>query len=220
MGIGAPIAFFKQTLQAFKTTGAVAPSSSFLAQAMVAQLPLAEAIPDDFRVLEVGPGTGAFTKALAQRLHRHGRLDLYEINPAFVRHLRQRLESEQVFIRMQGRIQLHEGDVMQLPARAQYDAMVSGLPFNNFMPGEVRHFLEHFRTLLRDGGTLSYFEYSAIRKLQAPFVSRARRMRLEGIEHVVTEFARSGQAHDQLVLINLPPARVRHLRLGAPGARR
>jgi len=218
MEIGTPIAFFKQTLQSFKTTGAVAPSSPFLAHAMVAQLPPPAKVPPDFRVLEVGPGTGAFTEALAKRLHGHGRLDLYEINADFVRHLRRRLERKKVFIHMQGRIQLHEGDVLRLPVRPQFDAIVSGLPFNNFTPDEVRSFLEHFRGLLRGGGTLSYFEYCAIRKLQAPFVSREQRLRLEGIERVVTEFARTCHARDQIVPINLPPARVRHLKFGALGS--
>ena len=116
---------------------------------------------------------------------------------------------------MRERIRIHAGDVLRLPARPAYDAIVSGLPFNNFTPEEVQGFLAHFKALLKDGGTLSFFEYCAIRRLQAPFVGRERRLRLEGIERVVTEFARTCHARDQIVPINIPPARVRHLRFTA-----
>jgi len=47
------------------------------------------------------------------------------------------------------------GDVRALPAEPTYDAIISGLPFNNFTSAEVRGFLEHFRAMLKPGGILS-----------------------------------------------------------------
>ena len=206
-----PFAFLKQSFAAFRTTGAVAPSSIFLARAMVDVLPKKGHIPDGFRVLEVGPGTGPFTAAAAKRMDGNGRLDLWEINPEFVTVLKGRLERERCFLKMGTRIRLHQGDVRELAGRQTYDAVLSGLPFNNFSPQEVRGFLEHFRKLLKPGGALAYFEYVAIRKLQAPFVSRERRQRLKGITQVVREFAAAHQVRQHIVPLNLPPARVRHL---------
>lgn len=207
----APITFFRQTLSSFRTTGALAPSSRFLAKAMVEALPPTDQIPEDYRVLEVGPGTGSFTTELAKRMGGHGHLELWEINPEFVARLQRRLDEEPRFRAQRSRIELIRGDVMQLPGRPTYDAIVSGLPFSNFTSEEVRGFLEHFRALLKPGGTLSYFEYAFMRRLQQPFCGQTRRTRLRGVARVVREFSRNYQINQRIVPINLPPARVRHL---------
>lgn len=206
-----PVTFLKQTLKTFRTTGAIAPSSPFLGRAMVKQLPRTGHFPADFRVLEVGPGTGPITEVVAKRMHGQGHLELWEINPDFVEHLRRRIEKQKCFEPMRARIHIEQGDIRSKVAGPHYDAILSGLPFNNFSPDEVTGFLEHFRALLKPGGTLSYFEYVAIRKLQAPFVSKERRVRLKVISQVVEEFAREHQLKSDIVPINFPPARVRHL---------
>jgi phosphatidylethanolamine/phosphatidyl-N-methylethanolamine N-methyltransferase len=212
MQIFAPVTFFKQTLSSFRTTGAVAPSSVFLAKAMVRSLPTGDACAADYKVLEVGPGTGPFSAAIAQRLKGRGELHLYEINSGFVAHLKRRIEKEPCFKAMGERVQLHEGNVLELQAPQRFDAIVSGLPFNNFTPDEVRSFLEHFRILLKHGGTLTFFEYFGMRPLQMPFVGREKRTRLNGIARVVNQFAREFQVDQQIVLLNVPPARARHMK--------
>src|SRR5579863_4677596 len=73
MGQFAPVTFIKQSFKAFHTTGAIAPSSPFAAKAMVRSLPRrAEDIPDDFKVLEVGAGTGPFSAVIAKRMKGRG----------------------------------------------------------------------------------------------------------------------------------------------------
>jgi phospholipid N-methyltransferase len=109
---------------------------------------------------------------------------------------------------------VHQGDVRHLKEEHTYDAIISGLPFNCFTPGEVRGFIEHFRFLLKPGGTLTWFEYVGIRKLQAPFVSPARRAQLRAIHEVTHEFVGRHQFNEHIIPVNLPPARVRHLRFG------
>jgi phospholipid N-methyltransferase len=207
----APITFFRQTLSSFRTTGALAPSSPFLAKAMVEALPPRDQISDDYRVLEVGPGTGAFTTELAKRMGGRGHLELWEINPKFVERLQKRIDEESKFRAQKPRIQLQRGDVRELPGEPTYDAIISGLPFSNFTSEEVREFLEHFRAMLKPGGTLSYFEYAFMRRLQQPFCGSTRRTRLRGVARVVREFSRNYQIDQRIVPINLPPARVRHL---------
>lgn len=211
MGMREPVTFLKQTIKTFRTTGAVAPSSPFLGRAMIKRLPPPHAIPKDFRLLEVGPGTGSITEVLAKELAGRGQVDLYEINPEFVRHLKERIAREACFAPMRNRIGVHLGDVRDLPRKPAFDMIISGLPFNNFTPDEVRSFLEHFMGLLKPQGTLSYFEYVAIRRLQAPFVGKERRQRLKGVSDVVEEYARKHQISSVIVPINFPPARVRHL---------
>jgi phospholipid N-methyltransferase len=211
MGAG-PITFLKQTIKDFRNTGALMPSSWFLARGIVKSLP--EQIPDDYRVLEVGAGTGAVTEALVRRMNGHGHLDVCELSPEFCEVLRERIAREKRFRRMQSRITLVEGDIRATPRGPRYNAIVSGLPFNNFHPDEVRGFLEHFRTLLKPKGMIVWFEYVAIRRIQSVFVNKARREQLKRIRDVTHEFANGHHHSQEIVAINLPPARVRRLRFG------
>jgi phospholipid N-methyltransferase len=208
----APITFIRQSFRDFRSTGAVAPSSPFLARAMVKSLPAQDEMPESFRVLEVGPGTGSFTSALAVRLAHCGRLDLCELNEEFVAHLRERLKKDRRLHRLGHRVRLFQADVRLLPPHPVYDVVVSGLPFNCFSASEVHGLLEHFRCMLKPHGTLTFFEYVGIRRLQAPFVGRKRREHLKEVAKVVKTFARHYQVEHEIVTLNLPPARVRHMR--------
>ncbi len=214
-GVG-PWTFLCQTLASFHTTGAVAPSSPFLAKAMVHGIPETDQMPDSLNVLEVGPGTGPFTTALAQRMNGRGRLQVYEINPVFVEHLKKRIETEACFQPMRSRISIHSGNILDLEAHGQFDAIVSGLPFNNFAPELVQRFLDHYRALLKPGGTLTFFEYAGLRRLQQPFAFKPRRERLSAISQIVAQYAQAYQYAQKIVWRNLPPARARYMRFPEP----
>ena len=73
------IAFFRQFRQRFETTGAIAPSSRFLARSMTSYLAARDpAIP--LRVLEIGPGTGPVTNSIVQHLRPQDVFDMVELN--------------------------------------------------------------------------------------------------------------------------------------------
>jgi hypothetical protein len=75
--LGEHVEFFRQYRQRFQTTGAVAPSSRFLARALAKPF---EQHTGACRVLEVGPGTGAVTRRIVQMLKPADRFDLVELN--------------------------------------------------------------------------------------------------------------------------------------------
>ncbi|HTK76950.1 MAG TPA: hypothetical protein VL371_16910, partial [Gemmataceae bacterium] len=72
--------FLKESRRHFRATGALLPSSRFLAKTLAA--PLSGARPP-YRILEVGPGTGAVTRAIARRMISGDQLDAVELNPRF-----------------------------------------------------------------------------------------------------------------------------------------
>ena len=86
--------FFRQFRRRFKTTGAVSPSSRFLAKALVR--PLRES-RGPARVLEIGPGTGAVTRKIVELLGPEGHLDLVELNEAFATNLAPSSKTNPVF---------------------------------------------------------------------------------------------------------------------------
>jgi phosphatidylethanolamine/phosphatidyl-N-methylethanolamine N-methyltransferase len=211
MASDSALSFLKQSIKDFRTTGAVAPSSRFLARGIARQIPVNYS--DDFKLVEVGAGTGAITAELARMMNGRGHLHCWEISPDFCAKLRTRIANDSSFASMRHRTTIHEGDVLKLPAQPQFNMIISGLPFNNFHPDEVKRFLDHFRAILLPGGILVWFEYVAIRKIQHPFVSKARREQLKGISAVTKEFIQAHQHRQEIIPINFPPARIRHLQI-------
>src|SRR5215472_6456774 len=94
--------FFRECRRHFHTTGAILPSSRFLARALVRPL---RSPRSACRILEVGPGTGSVTCEIARRLLAGDRLDAVEINAHFVDLLERRLRQERVFLRCRDQVE-------------------------------------------------------------------------------------------------------------------
>ena len=140
-------------------------------------------------------------------------LDLVERNDEFVARLRERLTSDELLRPAAERITLHHAGVEELPEDRPYDVIVSGLPLNNFSVAFVEQLVGKLSRLLAAGGTLSFFEYIAIRPLKASLSSRAERERLRGIGRVMGKFLADYEIRRDRVLVNVPPAWVHHVRV-------
>jgi phosphatidylethanolamine/phosphatidyl-N-methylethanolamine N-methyltransferase len=212
--------FVRQFRRNFHTTGSIVPSSRFLAGELAR---LARERSGDagrpWRILEVGPGTGVVTGKIIAAMNADDRLDLVELNDAFVALLRERLQTDRPFAAVAGRVRIFHQPVEQMVATGAYDLVVSGLPLNNFAVDQVRHILDVFRALLKPGGCLSYFEYFAIRKLRALVSGRAERARLRGIGELTGQMLAEHEVRRRLVWLNFPPAWVHHVRWGVPETR-
>lgn len=200
--------FIDQFKRNFHHTGAVVPSSRALARAMAAFIGQGDA---PRRILEAGPGTGVFTAVIAERMAPFDRLDVYEINPVFADYLEKKFRTEPVFTSLAGRLTLHRADVLNLPAEATYDRIISSIPMNNFEPAWVNDLLGTFMAHLTPAGVLSYFEYVLIRTIKSVVSSRQERERLRGVGEVTSRFVELYQVRCDHVLLNLPPAVARHL---------
>lgn len=116
--------FLRQLARNPKQVSAIAPSSRFLARAMVAELG-----PDSGRVVEFGPGTGVLTRAILERGVRPENVTLFELDPAFVARLRNRFPGVRV---------LHApADEAARHVEPGVSAVISGLPLLS-MPPAVR----------------------------------------------------------------------------------
>src|SRR5262245_8969318 len=87
--------FFREFRRNFQTTGAIAPSGRRLAKALARFV--SERRNGERRILEVGPGTGAVTRAIVAAMGPADRLDLVELNDTFVDVLRRRFETDPAF---------------------------------------------------------------------------------------------------------------------------
>ena len=202
--------FFREFRRDFHHTGALLPSGLFLAKALSRPLsgPRGPA-----RILEVGPGTGAVTRALIDRMQPGDQLDAVEINPYFAAQLHERIQRDPVMRPKRDQVRIITAPVQEVPGESVYDFIISGLPLNNFSTGDIRSIFASLERLVRPDGTLTYFEYALVRRLKAPFVSKSERRRLFRVGRLVSQYVQAYQVRRERVFMNVPPAIVRQLRL-------
>jgi len=200
--------FFSEFRRTFSTTGAVAPSGRVLARALVGPLSRHQC---PARILEVGPGTGAVTREIVRHVEPDDRLDIVELNDRFVEMLRHRFASEPDFRKVASQTEILHMAVQDLPADGSYDYIVCGLPFNNFSADLVRSIFRRLLLFLRPGGTLSFFEYLAIRRLKTLLTSGRERRRIAQVGGILQRYLRRHECDRNTVYLNLPPAIAHHL---------
>lgn len=204
--------FLREFVRSYHTTGAILPSGRGLSRALTRYLREGDG---PRRVLEVGPGTGPVTRRIVPLLGPEDRLDLVELNGAFVAQLQRRFATEPAFQAVAPRMRLFQCPVQEFKGESPYDVVISGLPLNNFQPAEVREILDVLGRLLKPEGVLSFFEYVAIRRLKALVSSRAGRARLRGIAGVLDSVLDGHEIRRDVAWLNVPPAWVHHVRLGS-----
>ena len=140
------------------------------------------------------------------------RLTLVEHNGEFVARLRERLADEPASSAVADRVTIHHAGVEELAEDQPYDLIVSGLPLNNFSVEFVREVLAKLERLLAAGGTLSFFEYIAIRRAKALVSGAAQRARLRGIAAALDQLLAEPKSAATTCWANIPPAYVHHVR--------
>jgi len=195
--------FFGQAIRNYRITGAVMPSSPVLAKAMTRSL-RHDARPK--RLLEVGPGTGPFTKFMLQALRDGDELHIVEINPAFAQRLERTLLQPFRSEHRRIKVMLYCQPIETASIKGKFDYIVCGLPFNNFPPVEVRSIFRRLLELLKPGGELAYFEYAGVRMMKGSLTGEAGRRKLKRIGLVNKVLRRRHQGRRQLILGNMPPA--------------
>ena len=210
--------FLTQFLRNQQTTGALVPSGRALAKALCRHVGQGDR-PQS--ILEAGPGTGAVTGHIVERLRDQDRLCMVELNPAFAAHLRSQFDQKAAFKHVASRCRIVEGSVQQLgPDGAdgaggndsRFDIVISGLPLNNFSSDHVNDILQAYSRLLKPGGVLSFFQYILIRPAKMAVSTGAERDRLKHVGATIDGVLGQREFAREWVWPNVPPAWVHHLR--------
>ncbi len=195
--------FVHQAICDIRTTGSVFPSSPRLARAMTNSL---RDHRGEKRILEVGPGTGAFTQAILSSLRGKDSLDIVEVNPVFCEHIERQLLAPFRARHSGMSIGLHQGPIESAALEGGYDFVICGLPFNNFPVALTQSIFAQILRLMRDGGELTYFEYAGVRAFKRPFVGPHGRERIAQFKAFTQKTAKSHHVTRSLVVANIPPA--------------
>ncbi len=184
--------FASQALADFQATAAIAPSSKFLAEAMVEPLPLANARV----VVEFGPGTGVMTRELLDALPRSAKLLAFEVNPRFVTYLRNRVHDPRLEVVACGAEEA--GDELRRRGLDRIDAVLSSLGLTIMDQTTVSRIFRELRPMLHDASVFTQFQY-------------VHRMRIEDgrpiyfdVRHILRRHFQS--VNRRMIIRNLPPA--------------
>lgn len=149
-------------------------------------------------VVEYGPGTGAFTRYLLQRLHPESLVLAIELNPTFARSLREFNDRR----RGDGaRLIVTEGDARDVGKylndldQPKADYILSGIPFSFLDEESKKEIIRETQGALKPGGEFVVYQYSFHVR---PFLRDA-----------------FGDVESSLACINLPPICLMRAKKGA-----
>lgn len=147
------LTFFREWLRNPFAMAAVSPSGRQLASLMMEQLPA-----DAQRIIELGGGTGAFTRALLQHGVQPRNLMVVELNEALHQYLRERFPGVQV---MQGDARNVREIAMRsgLDDTGNVDAVISGLGLLSMSRNTQREILRSAFEVLSPRGRFIQFTY-------------------------------------------------------------
>ncbi|MCH5584119.1 methyltransferase domain-containing protein [Shimazuella sp. AN120528] len=154
------IRFFYSFLQSPKRIGSVIPSSSYLARGMFRSVDFSHINS----IVELGAGTGVFTKIIAEKLQPSAKGLVFEQNNK----MRNRLENTYPNLNFYSNA-TELTDVVKTLEEKAVDVVISSLPFANFSQ-EIRMQIAHdIYKVLKPNGMLVAFQYS--RQMKAVFES-------------------------------------------------
>lgn len=145
----ARLQFLKTALRQYRTVGAFAPVSRFVAQKVSAAAPEGAKL-----VIECGAGEGVVTRHLLGRLAENGTLVAIELLPEFTPLLRRIADT---------RLKVIEGDALAAlmvwkTATDKPEAIVSNIPFSQWTRGKRRAFVAAAHASLAPGGALIIYQ--------------------------------------------------------------
>lgn len=154
--------FFRSWIAAPLRVASVTPSSRTLARLMTAEI-----TPNSGPVIELGPGTGVFTRALIARGVDEADLTLIEYGSEFTGMLKQRFPQARIL----------ESDAAELDRAALYPgapagAVVSGLPLLSMAPDKIAAILSGAFLYLRPGGAFYQFTYGPRCPVSRPILEK------------------------------------------------
>ncbi|HPN83959.1 MAG TPA: rRNA adenine N-6-methyltransferase family protein [Victivallales bacterium] len=185
------LAIIKEFLRSPRTVGTVFPSSRHLAHQMTAGIGIERARS----VVEIGPGSGAFTGDIVKKMSADAKFIMVELNRDFYSRLTQRYPTLKVINDSAERlVEILRGENIE-----KADVVVSGLPWAVFPETLRTRIMGQIHDCLADGGHFSTYAY-----FQGCYLPSGRKFK----KMLTEKFAEVRRS--PLVIRNLPPAYVYH----------
>ncbi|ARM86841.1 ribosomal RNA methyltransferase protein [Rhizobium sp. CIAT894] len=154
--------FFRSWISNPLRVAAIAPSGDSLARIMTSEIAAL-----DGPIIELGPGTGVFTRALLARGVSEADLTLIEYGPEFITALQGRFPSARVL--QMDAAQLAEAGIFE---GEPVGAVVSGLPLLSMSPAKIAAIVAGAFAYMRPGGAVYQFTYGPRCPVPRPILDR------------------------------------------------
>lgn len=151
--------FFKEYIKSPGKIGAVAPSSTYLAEKMVEKIPFQNCNC----IVEYGPGTGVFTEKILARKKQDTKFIVIEQNKEFYNSLVERYGHKENVVFVCGSAEKVQ-DYLQQNGYSNADYIISGLPFTSLPKLVARRILKATNKALTKDGAFFTFQYSMVKK--------------------------------------------------------
>lgn len=185
--------------------GAFTPCSRFVAEEITKYVKQASN-NNNLRVLEVGAGSGIFTKKLEKVLSKKNvlyHLDVIEIDSHYCEILHKRFDKNKS-------IQIHCTNIMQWKPTDTYDFIISALPFALLSYDMVTSICLLYQQWIKPEGILSYYEHMWLPELKKHFLSGPRKSEYEQKRDYLKEFKKQYVFEKHNIWANITPVRVYH----------
>jgi phospholipid N-methyltransferase len=154
--------FFRSWISNPLRVAAIAPSGDSLARIMTSEIAAL-----DGPIIELGPGTGVFTRALLARGVSEADLTLIEYGPEFINSLQARFPKARVL--QMDAAHLTHADIFE---GEPVGAVVSGLPLLSMSPRKIASILAGAFAYMRPGGAVYQFTYGPRCPVPRPILDR------------------------------------------------
>ncbi|HKJ45035.1 MAG TPA: rRNA adenine N-6-methyltransferase family protein [Balneolales bacterium] len=169
-------------------TGSIAPSSKFLARdiTQILQQNLRKKKRSAVNILEIGPGTGAFTKRIIKNLGPKDHFDIVEINKHFFDIIEKKYGTP-------FNVKIHNQNFLNFDSNYRYDYIFSSIPYESLPKGESRKIWKKKLEYCKQGTYITYYKYLNFKKFRCKYE-----------KDLVSKYC----CDEKLVLLNLPPAKL------------
>ncbi|AXA41020.1 class I SAM-dependent methyltransferase [Rhizobium leguminosarum] len=154
--------FFRSWISNPLRVAAIAPSGDSLARIMTSEIAAL-----DGPIIELGPGTGVFTRALLARGVSEADLTLIEYGPEFINSLQARFPTARVL--QMDAAHLSHADIFE---GEPVGAVVSGLPLLSMSPRKITSIMAGAFAYMRPGGAVYQFTYGPRCPVSRPILDR------------------------------------------------
>ncbi|MGX6591837.1 class I SAM-dependent methyltransferase [Cetobacterium ceti] len=148
------ILFIREFIKHFKETGSLVPSSKYLTKGMVDEIEFT----GEKIIVELGPGTGVFTREIIKRKKKTDILIIIELNKSFYDSLKKQLPKDDKTIILVNGCASKLVNILENLNVKKIDYVISGLPFLNFKENERDAIFQEIFKLLN--GKFILFQYT------------------------------------------------------------
>ncbi|RIL02191.1 MAG: hypothetical protein DCC75_13355 [Proteobacteria bacterium] len=158
------IVFIKEFLREFQATGTAFPTSKWAAKALTSPINQRKERPH-LKILELGPGTGAVTLRILERMHPGDELTLCEINPRFMEVIKEKIQESPLALPHLANINYHCCPVQELPENDKFDVIICAIPFLNLERSTVEEIFAKLKNISSSETIMTYYEYIGLRSV-------------------------------------------------------